>query len=93
MNEKLKPSQTTKEVDGHTYIFQKLPNMSYLELRDRCKTPTGSLSDAKFYKEILNNIVVGVDDEYRKLGPDDFEDFDSMDVVVSEAVKFQHGKS
>ena len=89
----LKPSQVKREIDGKEYIFQKLPNMSYLELRDRCKTATGALSDAKFYKEILANIVVGVDGDFKKFNPDDFEDFETMDAVVSEAVKFQHGKS
>ena len=86
-----KPSQSTVEVNGNKYLLQKLPNMSYLELRDNSKGPTGALMDSKFYKEVLDKIVVGVNDEFKKVSPNDFDNFEEMDKVVSEAVKFQHG--
>lgn len=81
-----KPRQ--KEFTSHKenkYVFQSVPNSTFLEIMDNCTNEDGKPIISKLYPSVLEHIVV----QPNGLNVDDFENFNELREVCENALTFQ----
>ena len=73
-------------VNGTEYTLQKMYPRPWLQLQTRIKNKYGIPIEEKLYDEIFKHVVVEP-----KVSLDDFTDFNEVEEIVAEAVRFQRG--
>ncbi|MCL2617912.1 MAG: hypothetical protein FWD98_02540 [Defluviitaleaceae bacterium] len=75
-------------VDGVTYVIQKIPFKSYLEMEDRCTSRYGILQKMPYLTELFNHCVVSP-----KVSLADFDDnFGAANDLANEVERFLKSK-
>ena len=71
------------KVDGTEYTLQKLAPREFYLMKERCTT-NGQLNDLKMYDELFEHVIVNP-----KVTLDDFEDVETVEGLMKEALTFQ----
>jgi len=73
--------QKTVVLGNTEYILQQVNALEWIRIRERSETQQGKLSQEKFYRELLEHVVVN---PRRKI--EDFEEFIELEELMAEAV-------
>lgn len=84
-------SKNTKEfkseITGKKYIFQKVAPIAWLDVLDDVESGDQKTKRRRLYGAVMENIVVSPQMELSE-----FDDFAEMELVVTNAIRFQQGK-
>ena len=79
--------QKKYECEGVEYTFQRPPMREVIKIRDRNKNENGDIIEEKYYKELMDHVIVDPKTDW-----DYWDEHDGFNEVMTEASKFCNRK-